>query len=94
MKLRTSQILFAFFAMAIISHAQTEQEAIKETIMTMFNGMRKGDSAMVHSAFSTDVLMQTIANNREGKVEVHSGSLAAFFKGCGHSLQRSLGRKN
>jgi hypothetical protein len=83
MKLKTSLTLFALFIMASISHAQTEQGAIKEVIMTMFNGMRKGDSAMVHSAFAKEVLMQTIANNREGKVEVHSGSLSDFLKAVG-----------
>jgi hypothetical protein len=42
--------------------------------MTLFGGMSSGLSVMVHYAFGADALMQTIANNREGKVEVHSGS--------------------
>lgn len=63
--------------------AQSEEEAIKKTIMTMFDGMRKGDSAMVHSVFEDKAIMQTIAANRSGKVVVNDGSLEGFLKAVG-----------
>lgn len=63
--------------------AQSELDEIKATITTMFEGMRIGDSAMVHSSFSNEVLMQTLAENKEGKVQLTTGSLSSFLKAVG-----------
>uniref|UniRef100_UPI004047C92F nuclear transport factor 2 family protein n=1 Tax=Roseivirga sp. TaxID=1964215 RepID=UPI004047C92F len=83
MRLRTVFCVLVFFMTILVAKAQTENEDIKKTIMTLFDGMRKGDSTMVHSAFAKDAIMQTIANNREGQVQVQSGKLADFLKAVG-----------
>ncbi len=54
-------------------------EEVKKTIETLFQGMRKGDSAMVSSTFSKGLVMQTVVENK-GKVEVRSSDPAGFLK--------------
>lgn len=49
----------------------------------MFDGMRAGDSSMVHSVFIDEVLMQTIAANRQGEITLTTGSLANFLNAVG-----------
>ena len=66
-----------------ISNAQTEEEAVQKTIETMFNGMRTGDSAMVHSVFFDRALMQTVVKNQGGGVDLRDGSLDNFLKTIG-----------
>jgi len=44
--------------------------------MTMFDGMRAGESTMVHSAFGADPVMRTIGPDRAtGKVVVKESPL-------------------
>jgi hypothetical protein len=65
-------------------HAQTSDvEAIKETITTMFDGMRAGDSAMVASAFVRDAPMHTVYTNQAGEVVRAEGSLDRFLNAVG-----------
>ena len=63
--------------------AQSDEVMIKETIMTMFNGMRKGDSTMVHSAFADKAIMQSIDKDRAGKMAVRDGGLKGFLNAVG-----------
>ena len=63
--------------------AQSEEEAVKATIMTLFDGMREADSAKVHSVFIDDVRMQTIAPGRGGEITLQTGSLKRFLTSVG-----------
>ncbi|WP_211318941.1 hypothetical protein [Mucilaginibacter oryzae] len=45
---------------------QTDQDAIKQTINTMFTAMRKGDSTMLRSTFAKGIAFHSIANNKDG----------------------------
>ncbi len=65
------------------SYAQSEEAAVQEAIETMFNGMRAGDSAMVHSVFSDKAIMQTVVKNQGGVVDLRDGSLQNFLKTVG-----------
>lgn len=65
------------------AQAQYEEEAVKKVIRTMFDGMRAGDSSMVHSVFIDDVRMQTIAPNRQGEMSLRDGSLSDFLNAVG-----------
>ena len=56
--------------------AQSEEESIKATIMTMFDGMRAGDSTMVHSAFGQNAISKTIGRDQvTGKTVVKESPL-------------------
>lgn len=63
--------------------AQTQEDDIKAVIMRMFDGMRKGDSTMVSSAFAKGAIMQSISLNTEGETSVNNGSLANFLRAVG-----------
>jgi hypothetical protein len=67
----------------MLLQAQNENEAVKKVINKMFQGMKEGDSAKVHSVFSDKVLMQTIASDRDGNVQVSTGDLSAFLNALG-----------
>ncbi|HVE60615.1 MAG TPA: nuclear transport factor 2 family protein, partial [Chitinophagaceae bacterium] len=61
------------------SLAQADENAIKAVINNMFNGMRKSDSALIHSAFAPKPILQTIIKNKEGKVMVRSEVVDSFI---------------
>lgn len=46
-------------------------EDVEKVVETLFQGMRRGDSAMVSSTFSKGIVMQTVADVK-GKIEVKS----------------------
>ncbi len=84
---RPGSILFlAILGVLLYSNnaqAQYEEDAVKKVIRTMFDGMRAGDSSMVHSVFIDDVRMQTIAPNRQGQMSLRDGSLTNFLNAVG-----------
>lgn len=60
-----------------------EKEQIKATVETMFEGMRKGDSTMVHSVFSDEVRMFSSFTTLEGEEMLRPGSLTHFLHAVG-----------
>lgn len=80
-------LLFALWSSTVIfaqsDSAMTEKEAIKKTIDNMFDGMRAGDSAQVHSVFRDDVRMLTTFKRKTGEEVLHEGSLTDFLKAVG-----------
>lgn len=53
---------------------------LKLTITTLFEGMRVSDTTLIRQAFALKSIMQTIANNKEGKAVVRTESVDAFVK--------------
>lgn len=76
-----------FFLMAICSFAQkgdlSDREAVHQVIITMFDGMREGDSAKVSSVFRKDVRMFTAYKKDTGESVLHEGKLSNFLKAVG-----------
>lgn len=58
----------------------TEENAVKATINTLFDGMRSSDSTLIRKAFASKSIMQTIAINKEGKASVRTESVDGFIK--------------
>lgn len=58
-----------FIILSFVANAQTssEEKAIKKTITTFFDGLHKGDSAIVSSTLHPTIKLQTTFINREGK---------------------------
>lgn len=83
--------MFRYFAfsvsMVLINqtdlYAQTQEDEVRAVIMRMFDGMRKGDSTMVSSAFSRESMMQTVGTDKDGKTIINNGSLKNFLKAVG-----------
>ncbi|QNP51551.1 nuclear transport factor 2 family protein [Hymenobacter qilianensis] len=69
---------FAAFAQA----SATETAAVKQTITTFFDGLRRGDSTMARSTLAPGAVFQVIAN-REGKTQVQTEKVAGFLKSVG-----------
>lgn len=66
-----------------VTIAQNDEQDIKKAIMTMFDGMRAGDSAMVHSVFAEEVAFQRVQETRDGKVRLISSDFNNFLKAVG-----------
>ncbi len=77
--------MILIFAMANITAycQQTETDAIKKTVNTMFDAMRKGDSTLLRSVFSKDMVLQSISNNKEGKAVLSTEKADGFVKAIG-----------
>ncbi|WP_413669484.1 nuclear transport factor 2 family protein [Mucilaginibacter sp. Mucisp86] len=74
-------ILAVFTLLSFQSSAQqTEQEAIKQTINTMFNAMRKGDSTMLRSTFAKGIAFHSVANKKDGSTALEIENPNDFIK--------------
>ena len=62
-----------------------EEEEIKSVIAKLFNGMRKGDSSMVHSAFHSTARMQTVLIKNEKSIIQTEENINEFLKAVGTS---------
>lgn len=60
-----------------------EQVAIMEPINTLFEGMNKGDSALVHKAFMEDVSFASIGEDKDGNPKFSRGDLHRFLVAMG-----------
>jgi ketosteroid isomerase-like protein len=58
-------------------------DAVKQSVTTMFDAMRKGDSTLLKSVFSKDMILQSIANDKDGKAILKTESAQDFAKAIG-----------
>lgn len=64
-----------------LAQPSPEKEEVMKPIRTLFEGMKKGDSAMVHSAFTKEVTMATVYKDKTGKPVInYESSLNDFLK--------------
>lgn len=62
---------------------QSDKEAVKEVVLKLFDGMRAGDSAMVHSVFYGGSDMHTVFTDDKGNNQIRKGSLEKFLSAVG-----------
>ena len=67
------------FLFVSASFAQEEDSSVKQTINQLFEGMRRSDTAMIRSAFSSNPLLQTVSKNKAGEVVVRTEPLDSFI---------------
>ena len=84
MKAACITALFAF-ALAISASAQTaaEKKAVMKPVDDLFLGMKKGDSALVHSAFTKQVTFISIGRDKAGKPKMDIDKLQDFLVAVG-----------
>lgn len=75
--MRVSTVLTLLF-LNMLAFAQNDEKAVKATIIRMFDGMRKSDSTMIKTAFTSDAIMQTIVKTKDGKTMVRSEQVQNF----------------
>ena len=61
----------------------SEEDMVRKSIEIMFDGMRAGDSSMVHSVFYDEAIMQTVVKGQGETVSLRNGSLQDFLKSVG-----------
>ena len=76
-------LLFAGQAHLNAQHGSQENTKVLQVIEQVFEGMRSGDSAMVHASFLEDAQLFTALVNKEGKSILHKGSLKEFLNAVG-----------
>ncbi|ALD20831.1 nuclear transport factor 2 family protein [Hymenobacter sp. DG25A] len=78
-------LICSFLAFLPVAKAQSgalEEAAVKKTIATFFDGMRKGDSTLVRSTLAPGAIFHTIAN-RKGTTELRPENPSEFVKAVG-----------
>lgn len=64
--------------------SNSDERAVAEVIERLFKGMKLADSAMVHSAFASEVTMGTVYKDKAGDVKLRTeSSIADFLKAVG-----------
>ena len=62
---------------------QTATDSVKQTINTLFDAMRKGDSTLLKSTFAKNMILQSISNGKDGKAIQSTDSGGDFAKAIG-----------
>ena|ERR1700733_10226796 len=62
---------------------QTATDSVKQTINTLFDAMRKGDSTLLKSTLTKDMILQSVSNDKDGKATLTNESGANFAKAIG-----------
>ncbi|MDR3695758.1 nuclear transport factor 2 family protein [Mucilaginibacter sp.] len=62
---------------------QADTLAIKQTVNTLFDAMRKGDSTLLRSVFSKDMILQSVSNDKDGKAILSTENAYGFVKAIG-----------
>ena len=77
-------ILLTLVFAATQAQTPAENVAVMKPVKMLFEGMHKGDSAMVHKAFSNQVTMATIRIDKNGSPIIdHESSINDFLKSIG-----------
>jgi hypothetical protein len=72
-------LVFLTILLTMKGFAQTEEAAVKAVITSLFDGMRKGDTALMRSAFAPEAVLQTVQKRRDGTVSIKSDRVDAFL---------------
>jgi hypothetical protein len=71
-------LVIAGFTFYNIANAQSADDSEKAAVNQLFTAMKNADSALIVSSFADSAILQSIANNKEGKVEVKSEPVTEF----------------
>jgi len=80
------KILFIVSLLIASSHLlaqQTATDSVKQTINTLFDAMRKGDSTLLKSTLTKDMILQSVSNDKDGKATLTNESGDNFAKAIG-----------
>ncbi|NCD68168.1 nuclear transport factor 2 family protein [Mucilaginibacter agri] len=84
MKVLLSLVLLGMSLAVAAQDQSAEKEAIKKTISILFDGMRKGDSTLLKTAFDKKAVFHSISASAAGETKLVSGeTLQDFAKAIG-----------
>lgn len=78
--MRKLVILLTITMLSIPALAQTDKDDIKKTINTMFEGMKKADTAMLNSTFHKSMVLQSVASKKDGSTILITEKTEDFVK--------------
>ena len=76
-------LIFSKMSYAQNIRGTSDTAAIKQTINTLFDAMRKGDSTLLRSVFSRNMILQSISNEKNGKPVLSTESVDDLVKDIG-----------
>ena len=62
---------------------QSATDGVKQAVNTMFDAMRKGDSTLLKSVFSKEMILQSVSNDKSGKAILSVDKADDFAKAIG-----------
>lgn len=71
-------ILLTSLSIGINVFSQTAEDSVKNTVNTLFKGMKNADPELLKSAFADGAILQTIARDKEGKTVVRTDQVSDF----------------
>ena len=74
-----SLMVFVLTLITVNAFAQPDENAIKQTINSLFKGMKKGDTSLIRQAFYSESILQSVVRNRDGKTVVLTEPLDSFL---------------
>ncbi|TWI99348.1 putative lumazine-binding protein [Mucilaginibacter frigoritolerans] len=80
---RVLLLLIAVFTVITSFAQKADTASIKQTINTLFDGMRKGDSTLLLSVFAKDMILQSVAEDASGKAILSTEKADGFVKAIG-----------
>lgn len=82
-------LLILFSSVAATSMAQSTEEDVKRTINRLFDAMRNSDSTEILSIFTSDAMMQSVLNDKEGKTSLRKNQVQQFASAIGKMVKGS-----
>lgn len=58
--------------------AQSAEDSVKAAVNKLFTGMKNADASLVSNSFSDNAVLQTIAQNNEGRMIVRNEQIKDF----------------
>ena len=76
-------LITAMFVSVATFAQQSATDGVKQSINTMFDAMRKGDSTLLKSVFAKEMVLQSVSTSKEGKAVISTDSANDFAKAIG-----------
>ena len=81
-------LLSMFFSYQAYSQASlTEEQEVMQVVRQLFEGMKQGDTTLVHPVFHPNARLMTVIE-KEGKTVLEESSIAEFIKAIGKPHQQ------
>ncbi|MEG9326576.1 nuclear transport factor 2 family protein [Salinimicrobium catena] len=74
-------LLFFCLTFTISAQNSSEEEAIKKTVDTFFEGFHARDSVIMKSVLADDVVVQTIGKAKSGEIKLHQEDIHKVLNG-------------
>jgi hypothetical protein len=76
------KILFFVFMLkgfTAVAQSKATEDSIKLTINTFFNGMKNRDTSLIRSTLSSNITLQSLQKNKEGKIVIKNETAVGFL---------------